>query len=205
MIERRNYVGLKPRNKKSTIIDHSMRVGFYAVCIGEMLGYDQNKLNILKLIGKLHDVGKIYVLDDILLKTNKLDNNEKKFMENHTIMGALLLEEMDIFYPNFSFIVKSHHESYDGSGYPTGLKREEIPIEARIIAVADTFDAMTSPRTYNKPFLLEDAVNELKSCRGNQLDPILVDLFIDYIEDNKDIINDVIFSARINKPLPEVK
>ena len=203
MDERRKNDNSKPRNKKPTILDHSLRVAYYSVCIAKELGLDARKIRTISLAAKLHDIGKICVLDEILLKPNTLDPAEKAMIRRHPEYGAQLLVDMDYAYDDFSFSIESHHENFDGTGYPNGIAGYDIPIAARIISIADTFDALTTVRGYNTPSDLEDALVEIQLKEDTQFDPDLVRVFIRYVMNNVDEINQIIESANQNKPLDE--
>jgi HD-GYP domain-containing protein (c-di-GMP phosphodiesterase class II) len=132
----------------------------------------------------LHDIGKIGVPDSILNKPSKLSEEEQALMRNHPKVGLKIIGGIELFKPAIPFII-AHHEYYDGSGYPKGLKGEEIPIEGRILAVVDTFDAILSDRPYRKGSSLERAVSELLKNRGTQFDPQVVDVFLEVLRQNK--------------------
>jgi len=155
---------------------HTKRVMRYSVSTGEMMGFSGKELEDLKLAAILHDIGKIGVSDKILLKQGRLDEDEMKLMIRHTEHGAEILghiKQLKDCLPG----VRSHHEKYDGSGYPDKLKGEDIPLFARIIAVADTFDAMTHDRPYRKGLNVETAFEELNRYKGKQFDARAVEYF----------------------------
>lgn len=133
------------------------------------------------MVGLFHDIGKIGIPDSILQKTTKLTDEEYDDIKNHPSIGAHILQPSKIF-ENIIPMVKHHHERYDGRGYPSGLAGEDIPLSARIVCIADSFDAMTSDRSYRPRFTLEKALEELEKCKGSQFDPNLVDLFIDEVK-----------------------
>ncbi|MEN2985167.1 MAG: HD-GYP domain-containing protein, partial [Thermodesulfovibrionaceae bacterium] len=155
---------------------HTKRVMDYSLLIGIEMGLSKKELEDLKLAAILHDIGKIGIRDVILLKEGKLNEEEYQIIKNHTIYGAEILEhirQLKDIVPG----VKYHHEKIDGSGYPEGLKEEEIPLIARIIAVADTFDAITTDRSYRKGLPISVAVEELKKKAGVQFDSQVVEAF----------------------------
>lgn len=160
---------------------HSDRVAYYSVKIGQSFGLDDNELEMLKAGGVFHDVGKIGTADDILLKTNRLDDKEYTEIKRHPIKGAHILSAVSMF-RDVVPIVKYHHEKYDGSGYPEGLKGEDIPFLARIVAVADAFDAMTSDRLYRSKLGIEDAKGQLVRGSGTQFDSQVVEKFLKILE-----------------------
>lgn len=159
---------------------HTKRVMEYSISIGNALGLPEIEMDRLKLAAVLHDVGKIGVRDNILLKNGKLNDEEFEEIKRHTIYGEQVLK----YIKNFKDIipgVKFHHERYDGKGYPEGLIGEEIDIIARVIAVGDTFDAMTTDRPYRKGFSREIACAEIINNAGSQFDPEVVRAFLEAI------------------------
>ena len=160
---------------------HSDRVSEYSVLIGEKLGLSEEQIKILRIGGLFHDIGKIGIPDSILLKPDKLTDDEYSEIKNHPSIGAHILGSAKIF-QDIIPIVKHHHEKYDGNGYPSRLKGEEIPYLARIAAVADTFDAMTSRRSYRDAIDLQKVKDEIKRCEGTQFDPKVADTFLDILE-----------------------
>ena len=160
---------------------HSDRVSEYSVLIGKKLGLSESDLKILKLGGLFHDIGKIGVPDSILLKESKLTDDEYSEIKNHPTIGAHILSNATIF-RDILPIVKHHHERYDGNGYPGKLKGEDIPYLARIAAVADSFDAMTSKRTYRDSLPLDVVKSEIERCKGTQFDPAIADAFLDILD-----------------------
>ncbi len=162
---------------------HSDRVSEYSVLIGKYLGLPEEDLKILRIGGLFHDIGKIGVPDSILLKTEKLTDDEYSEIKNHPSIGAHILSNASIF-KDIIPIVKHHHEKYDGNGYPSKLKGEDIPLFARIAAIADTFDAMTSKRTYRDSLGLDIVKSEIERCKGTQFDPKLADIFLDILNNH---------------------
>lgn len=156
---------------------HTKRVMEYSLAIGEAIGLSQKDMMDLRLSAILHDIGKIGVRDNILLKDGRLTFDEYNAIMMHPFYGAEILthiSQLKDIVPG----VRSHHEKFDGSGYPEGLKGDMIPLIARIIAVADTFDAMTTDRPYRKGLSVEAALEELKRYAGTQFDPDAVNAFI---------------------------
>ena len=160
---------------------HSDRVAEYSVLIGKELGLSEDDLKKLKLGGLFHDIGKIGVPDHILLKTTKLDDNEYSEIKNHPTIGAHILSNATIF-NDIIPIVKHHHERFDGNGYPSKLKGEEIPYLARITSVADSFDAMTSKRSYRDCLPLDVVKEEIRKNSGTQFDPEIAKVFLQILE-----------------------
>lgn len=169
---------------------HSDRVSAYSVLLGEKLGLSEKELNDLKIGGLFHDIGKIGVPDSILLKDSKLTDDEYSEIKNHPAIGAHILSNATIF-SDIIPIVKHHHERFDGFGYPGKLKGEEIPYLARITAVADAFDAMTSKRTYRNSLSLDIVKSEIEKCKGTQFDPECADAFLDILNNNYDKIQEI--------------
>ncbi len=162
---------------------HSDRVSEYAVLIGEKIDLSGEQIKTLQVGGLFHDIGKIGIPDSILLKKEKLTNDEYSEIKNHPSIGAHILGSATIF-KDIIPIVKHHHERFDGKGYPNGLSGEQIPILARITAIADTFDAMTSKRSYRNALDLEIVKEEIARCSGTQFDPKFAKIFIDILEND---------------------
>ena len=169
---------------------HSDRVSEYSVLIGEKLGLSEDEIKTLRIGGLFHDIGKIGIPDKILLKTEKLTDDEYSEIKNHPSIGAHILGASSVF-NNIIPIVKHHHERYDGRGYPSGLNGEEIPYMARIAALADTFDAMTSKRSYRNALELNVVVQEIERCKGTQFDPKISDIFLDILKNEFDKIKEI--------------
>lgn len=169
---------------------HSDRVSEYSVLIGEKLGLLDEQIKTLRIGGLFHDIGKIGIPDSILLKPGKLTDDEYSEIKNHPSIGAHILGSAKIF-QDIIPIVKHHHEKYDGNGYPSRLKGDEIPYLARIAAVADTFDAMTSRRSYRGPIDVEQVKEEIKRCEGTQFDPQIAEVFLDILNNEFDKIKEI--------------
>ena len=155
---------------------HSERVVTFSLRLGHEMGLDREALRDLELGALLHDIGKIGVPDAILRKPSKLSEKEWEKMKQHPVHGHRILRNIP-FLKGAAKVVSQHHERWDGSGYPNGIKGEAIDIGARIFAVIDAFDAMISDRVYRKGRTYEDAVTELRNCAGTQFDPEIVDAF----------------------------
>jgi HD-GYP domain-containing protein (c-di-GMP phosphodiesterase class II) len=155
---------------------HSVRVAAYSEAIGKQLGLPPAKLDTIHRSCLVHDIGKIAVDENILGKREALDLSEREKMDMHPLIGESILRPIALLHPLLPG-VRSHHEHFDGTGYPDGLKGDDIPIEARIMAVADAFDAMTSNRPYRHALPEEDALAELKKNAGTHFDPRVVGAF----------------------------
>ena len=169
---------------------HSDRVSEYSVLIGKKLGLSDEDVNTLKVGGLFHDIGKIGVPDSILLKNAKLTDEEYSEIKNHPSIGAHILSNATIFKDALP-VVKHHHERYDGTGYPGKLKGEDIPLLARIAAVADSFDAMTSRRTYRNSLDLDFVKAEIEKCKGTQFDLACADAFLDILNNEYSKIEEI--------------
>lgn len=160
---------------------HSDRVAEYSELIGKALGLSETDLKTLKIGGLFHDIGKIGIPDSILLKTTKLDDNEYSEIKNHPTIGAHIISNATIF-KDILPIVKHHHERYDGKGYPSKLQGENIPYLARITAIADAFDAMTSKRSYRDSLPLATVREEIVKNIGTQFDPEIAKAFLHILD-----------------------
>ncbi len=163
---------------------HSERVADYAQRIAQCCGEPRELQEKIYYAGLLHDIGKIGISADIINKTTKLSDEEYKAMQSHTIIGANILQRIDVF-PELAQGARYHHERYDGHGYPQGLNGEDIPKLARILAVADAYDAMTSNRSYRNILPQERVRNELTQERGRQFDPRYADVMIALIDTDR--------------------
>jgi putative nucleotidyltransferase with HDIG domain len=163
--------------------EHSRDVVALAMATGARLGLDADRLRTLEFGALLHDVGKVAISKDILNKPGKLDAGEWETMKTHTIEGQRMLDRIGGFMSDVGLIVRSHHERWDGGGYPDGLAGEAIPLESRIISACDTWSAMTTTRSYRKALPTGVAEAELRSCAGTQLDPRVVRAILAAIAD----------------------
>jgi HD-GYP domain-containing protein (c-di-GMP phosphodiesterase class II) len=149
--------------------------------MAEALKMSDDRVNVLRAAGLLHDIGKVGVPDSILTKKSALTGEEWNPIRTHPDLGVEILKHV-VDLVNCLPAIRHHHEHFDGSGYPVGLKNTGIPMEARILSIADAYDAMTSPRPYRAQLPLEDALAELKKCAGTQFDPELVEIFCTMIQ-----------------------
>ncbi|WP_270647408.1 HD domain-containing phosphohydrolase [Paeniclostridium hominis] len=160
---------------------HTQRLVKYSMEIGKYLEFTTAQLDELELVTKLHDIGKIGISETVLLKKGKLSEEEFEEIKTHTEKGYRILQASNEL-SNVARGVLTHHERYDGGGYPLGLKGEEIPIMARIVNVVDSYDAMITDRGYNKVKTKEEAIEEIEKCRGKQFDPNIADIFINILK-----------------------
>ncbi len=163
--------------KDSYTNGHSLRVTLYSMILAKELNLNDSYLEDIEIAGLLHDIGKIAMPKSILCKNGRLTDEEFLVMKSHPTRGEKIVINIKKLHIIAEW-VKSHHERYDGTGYPDGLKGENIPLAGRIIALADTYDAMTSTRPYRTALSHETAISEIKRCAGTQFDPSLAELFI---------------------------
>ena len=155
---------------------HSSRVTGLSTILGRQLGCSSEELDTLKFAGHLHDIGKIGIRDDILLKPGRLTDEEFEKIKDHPVIGANILEQLGLWEKERQ-IIRCHHERFDGSGYPDGISQEEIPFLARILSVADVYDAMASDRAYRKKMEDNVILNVINEGQGTQFDPDVVTAF----------------------------
>lgn len=185
-------------SKDNYTLKHCENVSKYALLLGKKLGLDELDLHTIEIGAMLHDIGKIGLPDYLLVKSTSLTNEEFELIKRHVIIGDALIPYSG--FETIKKIIRSHHERIDGKGYPDGLKGSNIPYFARIVSVADTFDAMTTQRAYNKQKTLNEAFEELlkvstKQLSGSgediqQLDSHLVRIFIQLIKDSPDLMEE---------------
>jgi HD-GYP domain-containing protein (c-di-GMP phosphodiesterase class II) len=175
---------------------HTDRVAAFAYAIGRELGFSAVRMRDLVLAAQMHDVGKIGLPHHILTKPGALTEDEWAHIRQHPGKGFDILTRMRNM-EGIAVVIRHHHERFDGSGYPDGAKGEEIPLDARIISVADTFDALTSERPYRPAMTVDAAIQELRGVAGTQLDPQLVELVVRLIESGT-------LGARRNPPVPDL-
>jgi putative nucleotidyltransferase with HDIG domain len=156
---------------------HSDRVTRMSLKVAFQFGFTEDRLESLEYGALLHDIGKIGIKDEVLQKPSALNSEEYQYIQEHPLIGVKIVEGLD-FFKNKIPIIRHHHEHFDGSGYPDGLVGEAIPFEARIIAVPDAFDAMTSARPHRGMMPLQDVLIELEKCKGTQFDPRVLEIFI---------------------------
>jgi putative nucleotidyltransferase with HDIG domain len=157
---------------------HSSRVTRFSILIGKVMGCTSEELDILNFAGHLHDIGKIGIRDEILLKPGRLNDEEFNKIKEHPVIGAQIVEQLG-FWERERQIIRWHHERYDGGGYPDGLKRDEIPFLARILSVADVYDAISSDRAYRRKMKEDQILQIIREGAGTQFDPKIVDVFMD--------------------------
>ncbi len=170
--------------------NHVKRVSEFAQLIGKKYGFSDEDNEILKNAAALHDIGKIVIADSILLAPRQLTAVEFDIMKNHTVYGYdLLKSSKQPMLQSASVVALQHHERYDGKGYPNGLSKDEIHIFARIVSIADVFDALSTDRVYRKAWTLGNTLEYMKRERDRQFDPFLLDIFINSIDTVKSIMN----------------
>ena len=157
---------------------HSARVTALAEEVARRLGWSPEQLATLRIGGPLHDIGKLAVSDEVLCKEGRLDDAEFAQIQEHPKIGARILLRMASLREAIPYVLY-HHERWDGHGYPSGKAGEEIPLEARVLAVADAFDAMTSDRPYRRALTREQALAEIERCAGTQFDPRIAQVFLE--------------------------
>ncbi|MGB9629407.1 MAG: HD domain-containing phosphohydrolase [Thermodesulfobacteriota bacterium] len=156
---------------------HSDRVRRMSLQIAKSLGFSKERLESLEYGALLHDIGKIGIKDEVLQKQGRLNPQEYQAIQEHPLIGVKIVEGIDFFKDKIPMI-RNHHERYDGSGYPDGLAGEKIPMEARIIAVPDAFDAMNSLKPHRRASPLEEILMEMERWKGKQFDPVVLDIFL---------------------------
>jgi putative nucleotidyltransferase with HDIG domain len=162
---------------------HSRRVMEYSKSIGQRMKLDKQDIEDLKRSALLHDIGKIGIPDIVLKKKTKLTDEEYAIIKSHPETGAAILKNIKSF-KHLVPAVYHHHEQFNGEGYPDSVKGAAIPLHARIISIADTFDAMTSSRSYRSALSFRKALSELERCKGTQFDPDITDIFIDILQES---------------------
>jgi putative nucleotidyltransferase with HDIG domain len=176
--------------KHVDIHGHSLRVGRYSQAIGEAMGLDPNEVASLRSAGYLHDIGKVAVDKRLFEKPSSLDPEELREMKDHTVVGHQIVSHVQFPWPQIPEIVRWHHERGDGSGYPDGIRGDETPLPVRIVALADTFDAMTSQRPYRERMSLGSALRELirltpEKYDGNAMQALLIQIRRDSVGSNR--------------------
>ena len=172
--------------KDRTTQRHIRRVQTFAVELGRLMGLSQPELESLKAGSLLHDIGKLAVPEHILCKPGKLTRDEFEKMAIHPRIGAEIIETVHFPYP-LAAVVRSHHEKYDGTGYPDRLKGEEIPLAARILSVVDCFDALTSDRPYRMAWSKDTVIEHIRKLSGTHFEPRVVDAFLTMLSEELSI------------------
>lgn len=171
---------------------HLERIRRYTALLANGMGLPENEVRLFSIAAQMHDVGKIYIPDSILKKTDNLDEHEWEISERHTLEGAKLLRNSSsVILKTAEIIAMTHHERWDGSGYPRGLKGEQIPLTGRICALADVFDALTTPRPYKNAIPPLEALQLIKDASGSLFDPRLVDIFESHFDEVLTIMHSV--------------
>jgi len=177
--------------KSIETVEHTKRIKQICILIGNRMGLTQDELDELALLGSLHDIGKIGIPEDILLKPGKLTNDEWEIMKTHSEIGYRIAGATHELI-HIADEILYHHERYDGTGYPQGLKGADIPKLSRLISIVDSFDVMTHDRHYKKAMDINQVVQELKDCSGKQFDPEMIDSFLALLDEN--LIDNIVFS-----------
>lgn len=163
---------------------HVRRIGHYCALMGKELELSPSEVEVLRCASQLHDVGKIGIPDNVLLKPDSLEEDEWKIMKEHVGIGVRILDgSSSKFLQRGKKIAETHHEKWDGSGYPAGLSGTDIPLSGRICAIADVFDALTSDRPYRGALSVEDAMEVMENKKGRHFDPELLDVFMDNFDE----------------------
>lgn len=187
----KNTVGAKDNYTK----EHSDRVAIFSNMFAEHLNLADSDKKLLNLAANFHDIGKIGIADAVLLKNGKLTDEEYEHIKLHPVIGENILSTSDTF-KNALPIIRHHHERIDGKGYPDKLSGDQIPYLAKILAICDTFDAITSRRVYRDEFPLSDALTEILRVRGTQLDYYLATQFVDFVNNDTNSFEDIISKKR---------
>ncbi|HMM20588.1 MAG TPA: HD domain-containing phosphohydrolase [Selenomonadales bacterium] len=175
-------IGARDTNTKR----HVENVSALMVGLAEHLHCSAEQTALAYLVGVIHDIGKIGIPEHILNKPGRLTKEEFDIMRRHPLIGAEILQEIDGF-ATISEVVKHHHERYDGSGYPSGLAGEDIPFLSRMLALCDSYDAMTSNRCYRSPLSVENTLEEIRRCSGTQFDPVVCCSFLSFVSIHKNL------------------
>ncbi|MFS0779957.1 HD domain-containing phosphohydrolase [Neobacillus sp. 3P2-tot-E-2] len=164
--------------------NHVRRVAEYSQFLALKYGLQSDEIELLKLASPLHDIGKVAIPDSILNKPGKLTNEEFDIIKTHTEIGYQMLKHSNTkLMETAAIIAYTHHEKYDGTGYPRGLKEQEIPLYGRITTVSDVFDALSSERVYKKPWEIKDIIDYFKCEKGKHFDPILVEIVLNNVNE----------------------
>lgn len=184
-------LGRAAEYKDADTANHTIRVAHYSKILAQRHGLNKEQQEIIFYASPFHDIGKVGIPDSVLLKEGRLTQEEFKIMKNHVHIGSEILKDTRSPYLiEGEMIALNHHEKFDGSGYPEGKIAEDIPISARIVSIADVFDALTSVRPYKKSWTIQDAILLLINEKGKHFDPDLIDLFIEQIDEVKRIYDE---------------
>lgn len=178
--------------------DHTLRVGEYCSAIARGMGWNDEKCERIRVAAMLHDIGKIGIPDFVMVKEGELNAEERQLIQAHTLMGSDILADSEV--PLIQMaqrIAASHHEKWDGTGYPYAIAGKDIPIEARIASLADVFDALTSRRRYKDAWSFENSVDEIKTLSGTHFDPLVVRAFVDVLPQMRAIYDKFTSTARL--------
>ncbi|WP_415715339.1 HD-GYP domain-containing protein [Maridesulfovibrio sp.] len=183
-VETIHYLCAAAEYKDEDTADHLIRMAEYSRILAEKIGLDSKTVQLIHTSSPMHDIGKIGIPDSVLLKPGKLTAEEWGIMKKHAVLGGNILSTGSSDYINMgASIALSHHEKWDGSGYPNALAGDEIPLPGRICAIADVFDALTSKRPYKEPFSIEKSLEIMKEGSGNHFDPELIRVFFENLDE----------------------
>lgn len=174
-------LGLSLEYRDYETMGHTERVSSLAMSFGEALSFNRRQMRDLRWGAYLHDVGKIAIPDSILQKKGALDDEEWELMRRHTLIGEDFAQHLEFLNARVLGIIRSHHEKWDGTGYPDQLAGDEIPLLARVFAIVDIYDALTGSRPYKSPWPVERAIDKIASMSGSHLDPQLAKVFLDFM------------------------
>jgi HD-GYP domain-containing protein (c-di-GMP phosphodiesterase class II) len=175
-------IGLQTKSLETE--EHTERVLKHSLIIGEGLSLPMSVMDELTIVAKLHDIGKIGISEELLLKAGNLTNDEFEIVKTHTEKGYRIIKASNQL-DTVAKGVLTHHERWDGKGYPLKLSGESIPLIARIVSIADAYDAMTNNSIYKKTLSKKDAIKELQRCAGKQFDPDIVRVFVEYLKETQ--------------------
>ncbi len=199
-----NRLAVAAEYKDEDTGDHILRISEYCPLMAAKIGMSSEDILMIRYASPMHDVGKIGIPDRILLKPGKLNDREFDIMRKHTLIGGRILENSKSAILELARIIAvSHHEKWNGKGYPAGLSKEEIPVSGRIVAIADTFDALVSRRPYKDPYPIEVAFDIIRREREKHFDPQLVDIFIKHFDEFLAIKTQI--SSPEENPVPDFR
>jgi putative nucleotidyltransferase with HDIG domain len=196
-------VGAASEIKDRYVRGHQERTSLWAAAVAEEMGLPPERVRDIRIASLLHDIGKVSISEAILNKPGKLTKAEFFKIKQHAALGASMMVSEAEALQQLAAIVRHHHERFDGSGYPSGLAGEDIPLEARILSVVDVFDAMTHERSYRKALSRGTAIAELERAAGTQFDPAVVEAFLAFLKrQGKELVATARAAAKERQPAP---